>query len=197
MVSRTAGNDIDPLKPCQHLTGKPHFRQVDLTVLYISSHRVLHSFWLLVDLLEHEMLISAFFRGFCIPFDLRHVLTDLFPVDIIEMDLIFAQLRDLHVPDIVDIPRPVQDRGHVGSDQAAGLILPDDERAVLPRRKEPAQAVLKHHAERIGAADTQHRPCQSFKRSACLLIIIVHQFDRDLCIRLGIKAVPGFQELFL
>ena len=197
MVSRTAGNDVETLQPCQHLAGKPHFREVDLTILYISAHRILHSFGLLVDLLEHKVLISAFFRGFRIPLDLHHFLLDFFPVDIIEMDLIFAQLRDLHVPDIVDIPRPVQDRGHIGSDQAAGLILPDDERAVLSRCEKPSRAVLKHHAERIGAADTQHCPCQGFKGRTCLLIVIIHQLDCDLSICLGVEAVPGFQELFL
>src|SRR5699024_9797295 len=109
MVCRTAGNDINSLKTCQHLTSKPDFREIDLTVLYIGANRILHGFGLFMDLLKHKMLISAFLCGFCIPLDLYHILMDLFAVNIIEVDLILTKFRDLHVSDIVNISCSVQD----------------------------------------------------------------------------------------
>ena len=141
------------------------------------------------------MLVPAFFRGLRIPFDLHHLFVDLFPVNIVEMDLIPAQFRDLMIVDIVDISRFIQDRRHVGSHQAAGIIFPDDQRAVLPCREKFPRIIFKHHPESIGSPDTEHGPCQRLQRRAGFLIIIVDQLDRDLCVRLGIKCVTGLHQL--
>ena len=66
-----------------------------------------------MDLLEHEMFISAFFRRLCIPFDLNDFFLNLFPVDIIEMNFIFRQFGNLHIIDIIYVPCLVQDSRHI------------------------------------------------------------------------------------
>ena len=149
MVRRTARNDIDPLQPRQHLARKPYFGKIDLSVLNIGADRILDCLRLLVDLLQHKMLVPAFFSRFRIPLDLHHIFAYLFPVDIIEMDLIPAEFGNLQISYIKNISRLIKNRGNIGCNEASRLIFPDDERTVLSRRKEPARAVAEHHAECI------------------------------------------------
>ena len=88
MISGTAGHDVDPVQIFQKVFCKSHLGKINPSVFHICAHSVLNRFRLFVDLFEHEMLISAFFRGFRVPFDLHHIFPDLFPVNIIEVDFI-------------------------------------------------------------------------------------------------------------
>ena len=113
MIGRTAGNDIDALQSFQHFIGNSGFRQIDGPVLHIGADGILYGFRLLMDLFQHEMLIAALFRCLGIPLDFHHFFLNLFPVDVIEADLISGHLRDLVIADIVDVPCLVKDRRHI------------------------------------------------------------------------------------
>ena len=53
---------------------------------------------------------------------------------------------------------------------------------------------MKHHAKSIGSADPQHSSGKRLQRRAGLPVIVIYQFYRDLCIRLGVKRIAGLQK---
>ena len=58
-----------------------------------------------MDLLHHEMLKTALFSRFCIPFDLRHLPGYLIPIQVVKGNLPFLQAGHLHISDIIYISR--------------------------------------------------------------------------------------------
>ena len=58
---------------------------------------------LLMNFLEHKVLITALFGCLCVPFDLCERLLDLLTVDIIEGNAALYKLCDLHIAYIVNI----------------------------------------------------------------------------------------------
>ena len=149
-----------------------------------------------MDLLQHEMLISAFFCRLCVPFNRNHILLDLFSVNIIEMDLFSGKLRDFHISDIIYISGPVQDSRHIRGDQRALIAPAHDQRAVLSGCENFSRIILEHYSESIRAADTQHSTSHSFQRGSGLFIIVVNKLHRDFRIGLRIKSISGFCQLF-
>ena len=195
MISRTTGYDVYSLQIPDDLIVQTHRRKVDAAILDIGVHGITDCLRLLKDLLQHEMLITAFFCGFLIPFNLHQLFLDLIPVDIVEMDFLPGQLRDLQIIDIVNSPHTVQDRRYIRRDKMSRLIFSDDQRAVLTGRKNFARIIREQDTKCIGTPDTQHGTAQSLQRCARLLIIIIDQLRSDLRICLRIKCIAGLQQL--
>ena len=86
MISGTAGDKIESGDLFQLLPVQSAFGEVNLPFFHIGRQCILDRLRLLVDFLEHVMLIAALFRRFGIPLDLHRLLADFFPVDIVEMD---------------------------------------------------------------------------------------------------------------
>ena len=86
MIGRTAGDKIESGDLFQLLPVQSAFGEVNLPFFHIGRQRILDRLRLLVDFLEHVMLIAAFFRRFRVPLDLYRLLADFFPIDIVEVD---------------------------------------------------------------------------------------------------------------
>ena len=86
MISGTAGDKIESGDLFQLLPVQSAFGEVNFSLLHIGRQRILDRLRLLMDFLEHVMLIAAFFRRFRVPLDLYRLLADFFPIDIVEVD---------------------------------------------------------------------------------------------------------------
>ena len=197
MIGRAAGDNIDLLDLLHFLIGEIHAVKMHLTVCHDGIDRIADDLRLLVDLLEHEMLIAALFGGFRIPLDLGQLLLQHLAVDVVEGHIALFELRDLHIADVIDIAGVFQDRRNIRGDIALAVRDADDHRAVLAGAVDLARIVLEHDAERIGAADADHCAGDRFDRQLrILLVVVVDHLDRDLGIGLGVERIALLDELF-
>ena len=190
MPCRTAGYDIYLSEPFDLLIGKSHFRKIDLLVFDIFTQRCFHHLRLLVDLFHHEMLKAALFRCFRIPLDLGDLFLDLVTVQVVECHLSGADPGHLQVADIVYFSGMVQDRRYIGSDKAFLFRGTYDHGAFLTGYKDLTRIILKHYLQRIGATHTNQCLSQRIQRTYFVfLIVVIHQLDQHLGIRLGIEMI--------
>ena len=143
------------------------------------------------------MLVAALLRGLGVPGDGRQFLFDLLPVDIVEMHLSFREDGHLHVADVIDVARVLEDRGHVGGDVGPVRSLSHDQRAVLPRAVQAVRFIFEEDAEGVGSPDPEHRPGNGLQRVVVPAVVVVHQLDRGLRVRLGMEAVARAHQLVL
>ena len=76
MISRTAGGDHNFLDGGDIIPGPFQFVKSDCIVVpaHPGRHGIAESFGLFDNLLEHEMVVTAFFRSLRIPIDFKHFL---------------------------------------------------------------------------------------------------------------------------
>ena len=145
-----------------------------------------------MNFFQHKMGIAALFRGRRVPGDRHLLLFNRLQIDIIKMNLVLCQLGDLHISNIIDGSRPVQDRRYIGCDQVFIDAFSDDQRTVLPHREHPIRIVFKQDPKRIGAPHPEHGPGNRFQRSSRLFIVIIDQLNRHFRIRSSIKLIAFF-----
>ena len=75
----------------------------NLIILDTWTDRILDRLRLLVDLLEHEMLISVLLCRIDIPIDMLRLLLDCLSIDIEEFNLIFRQTGNLAIFNEINI----------------------------------------------------------------------------------------------
>ena len=169
-----------------------------MPVLHDGIDRITDRLRLLVDLLHHEMLEATLLRGLCIHLDFDELLFDRLLVEVEELSLSGAELRNLGIVDVVHVLAVLEDRRYIGGDIGLALFDADDHRCILPGDVDLPRAVHKHKFEGIGAADPHHCPCDRVDRSlSVLFIVIVHEVDGDLGIGLAVELVALLQELIL
>ncbi len=108
---------------------------------------------LLVDLLEHEVLVAALLGGLGRPVDRRHVTLADDPVDIGDRDAPRSQVGDVAVLEEDDPVGMGEDRGHVRGEEALAVAEADDERHVLAGPDEPVALADMHDHERVRALE--------------------------------------------
>ena len=147
-------------------------------------------FRLFVDLLHHEMFETAAFRRLGVPGDLGQSLDQRLTVDVVELDATLFQTGHLHIIDVIDFSRMVQDGRDIGGDVRVLAILADDHRAAVAGTEDLAGVVRKHEAERIGTAHTQDGAGNGAQGAfAILFIIVIDEFDDALGIGLRVEPV--------
>ena len=97
----------------ENLLRQPRPGQVDPPVLQQTVQGVPHGGGLLMDLFEHEVLVSALFRRLGIPGDLGQGKLHLVSIEVVKMNLPRAESCRLLIADVVHISRVVQDGGHI------------------------------------------------------------------------------------
>ena len=160
VVSRAAGDDVNLIErieirgiPSEFLEGNRLLVRGDAL-----THRITHRLWLLVDLLEHEMLIAALLRSLGIPRDLEDLLRDGRAQMIRHLDCILAHNGKLAIGKDVGAARLGDDRGDIRGDEVLALAKPDDERVVLLRTEQHIRMLPAHERKRVRSFDPlKHR----------------------------------------
>ena len=113
------------------------------------------------------------------------------------MRLTRNKLCELKISNVIHITSVFQNcrdiRSHIGS----AIRNTNNHRAILTRHPYLARIITEHQLKRIGTAHTNHRLGNGIDRAeVVLLIIVVHQLDNHFGIRLAVKRIAVFQQLF-
>ena len=197
MVSRAASDDVDLVERVEELAIPAQLVHDDVLAVFRDArrHRIAHSLRLLVDLLEHEMLVAALFRRLGVPVDLEDLLRHHFAATVRDVHAVRLDDRHLAVVHDVGAPRARDDRRDVGRDEVLPFAETDDERVVLLRADEAIGMLARHEDERIRTFDTrEHLAHRGFE------IAVVDLFQKvrdDLRIRLRLEGMPLLDQFFL
>ena len=104
---------------------------------------------LLMDLLEHKVLISALLGSLCIPFDLGKRLLDLLTINVIEGNSALNELGYFHISDVIYITGILKYSGNIGSNICLSVSYSDDHGAVLTSCIYLSGVVLEHYTQSI------------------------------------------------
>ena len=196
MPGRAAGHHADAAHALQVLVGEAGGGKVRRAVFDKGVKGIRHRFGLLVDLLHHKILIAGLLGSFRVPLDGGERLFDDVAVQVVEGHPARFQAAQLHVADVINIPGEAQDGRRVGGQKGLPFAHADDHGAVLAGGPDLAGIVLKHHRQRVGAANAHHGVVDGVHRGALVfLVVIVDEFHRHLGVGGGIKAVALFGQL--
>ena len=197
MPCRTTGYNINLFKALDLIFGNSHCFEVNPAIFDHRIQGILNCFRLLMDLFHHEMFKTGLFCRFCIPFDFRSLLLDFIPVQVIEMSFSRSQLCKLKVAYIIHISGIFQDSRDIGRHIGLPIRNTDDHRAVLTGYPDLTGIVTEHQLQRIGSANTHHGFRNGINGTEfILLVVIIHQLDRYLCIGLAVKCITMLQQFF-
>ena len=196
MVSRAAGDDVNLIEGIEviriplelvHDDGLAVFRDA-------LAHRVADSLRLLVDLLEHEVLVAALLGSFCIPVDLKDLLRHGLTAAIRDLDGILRDDGELAVVEDVRAARACDDGGDIRCDEVLALTDADDERVVLLCADELVRLSLAHEDERIRTFDAvQHF---ADRGNEITVVDLFEQMGDNFRIRLRLEDMALLDELF-
>ena len=158
-------------------------------------HRVAHGLRLLVNLLEHEVLVAALFRRLGVPVDLEDLLRHDFAAAIRDVHAVRLDDRHLTVIDDVGAPRARDDRGDVGRDEILPFAETDDKRIVLLRADQAVGMLARHEYESVRAFDA--RKHLAHRGLEVAVVDFLQQVCDDLRIRLRLEGMTFFNQIFL
>ena len=95
------------------------------------------------------MLISAFFRCVHIPVNMDRFFLDLLFINIEKLHRVFLHAHDLFILDKINIACILQDSRNIRCDDASGLRMPYDQRAVLAHRVQFIREIFENDSQRI------------------------------------------------
>ena len=197
MPGGAAGHHDDVPHLCHPLLVQSGSAQVNPPVFDQGAQGVGHRFGLLMDFLHHKVLEAAPLRRLRGECHLHRLPLDLVAVQVVEHGLSRRQPCKLQIADIVDGSGVLQDRRHIGGHIGLPLRKPDDHGAVLPGHPDFPRVVPEHQLQGVGAADAHHGLGDGVHGADFVLfIIVIHQLDHDLRIRVAVELVSVPQELF-
>ena len=194
MIGGTARHNMNLAHRADLLIGHVKLLDDNIVILNAGQDRIGHGLWLLVHLLQHEMLIPCLLSSAGIPVNKDRLLRSLLLVHRIEVHVIRPQAHHLLIIHIINFPGIFQNRRHIRSDKAAFLILPYNQRGILSGRENLVGTVRKKNAQRIRAFHTVKHLCDRLKRIP--FIIVIKQMGQHLRIRLRHKMIPLVREHF-
>ena len=150
---------------------------------------------LLVDLLEHEVVVAAFFRSVHIPVDVVMLLFDGAAALVIDADAAACDDGQLAVVHVHDIPCVAQQRRHVGGDEVLSVAVAQQQRRVLAGGNETVRRVGADDAQRVGALHGGEHAVHCLEHVAAGGVIVVQQLGHHLRVRLGAEGVALGGEL--
>ena len=151
-----------------------------------------------MDLFHHKMLKTSFFSCFCIPVNSFHFFLDLFSVQIVEGNFLFADLCHLQVANIVYISCIFQNSRHIWCNKTLSISYAKNHRTVFSCHINFFRIILEHHSKRIRSTNTDQRMVDRIYRcSFILFIIIIDQLNSNLCIRLRVECISFAEQLVL
>ncbi len=141
-----AGHDLDLPKLAELPGGDVHFVQEDAAgfLAHAPQHGIADGAGLLVDLLEHEMLVAALFGQDGVPEDMRDLAFHGAPFEIAQPHTLGGEHGQVAVAEEEHVAGVAEDGGHVGGNEVFAVTQPDDDRGAGARG---------HDLVRIGAGD--------------------------------------------
>ena len=197
MVCRTAGNDVDLVEGVEVICIPLELVHDDgLAVLRDAlTHRVADCLRLLIDLLEHEVLVAALLSCLSIPVDLKDLLRHRLAAAVRDLDGILRDDSELTIVEDVGAARARDDGRDIRRDEILALTDADDERVVLLRADELVRLSLAHEDERVRTLDAvQHL---AYRRDEIAVVDLFEKVCDDFRIRLRLEDMALLDELFL
>ena len=185
MVRRAAGDDLDAV-----IAADVQLQAVedDLAVFDARQDGAAQGLGLLHDLLEHEVLVAALFRGGDLPVDVVVFLFDGQLHGVEELDAVAAEDGDLAVLHVDDVTGVFDQRRHVGGDEILALAEAEQQRRVLARGVDMIRIVRAEDAEGVRALDPVQDHVQSVRdrRDLGQAHAVFHELRDDL--RVGLRG---------
>ena len=132
MICRAACHDIDFRKTFNLLFGHGDAVQLDGTVLVEpAGQRLIKSLRLLIDLLQHEMIIAFLFGSIRIPGHMEHIPVHFLPVFVIDLHAVRCQHYHFIIFNQIDFFHVLQQSRNIRCDKVASLPQTCDQRRIL------------------------------------------------------------------
>ena len=179
MVRGPAGDDHDPPQFAQLVVGDPDVAELHGVADQAVGDGLRHGVGLLVDLLEHEGLVTALLGGGVVPVDIGDLALERRRRR--GVDELGAGSRDRHdfvVADQLDLPRLTQERRDGGCDEALPVADAHHEWALLASRDKQVGVVRGHRDERVVPAELGVRRPDGFHQLAG--VVLGDQMGDDL-----------------
>ena len=158
VVGAAAGDQLDPgdrpqgrLEPDQLVDGDP------VVAVDPAGDRLAQRFGLLVDLLEHEMLVAALLGGLGRPVDGRDRALDRRAGDVGDGDAPRPDVGHVAVLEEDDLVGVGEDGRDIRGEEALAVAEADDERHVLPGADQPIALADVHDHDGVGALEPGQR----------------------------------------
>ena len=199
MIGGAAGDDEYLVDLAQFLVAQPLLVQHDPAVDEMAEQRVGHRGGLLGDLLEHEVLVAALFRGGQVPVDVELAVFDVFvAVEVGDPIAIGGQHHGLVLAELDGVAGVRDERCHVGADEHLAVADPDYQRCRPAGGHDGAGFVgVGEHQGEVALQPAQHRQHGS-DEIACRLAVPVrlrHQMHGDLGVGVAGKLHAGLLQL--
>ena len=158
VVGAAAGDQLDARDRPQRLLEAGELVDVDpVEPVDASGDRLAERFGLLVDLLEHEMLVAALLGRLGRPVDGRHRALERLAGDVGDGHAPRPDVGDVAVLEEDDLVGVGEDRGHVRGEEALAVAEADDERHVLAGADQAIALADVHDDDRVGAFELAQR----------------------------------------
>ncbi len=135
------------------------------------ADRFRHRVCLLVDLLEHERLVSLLLGGVRIPIDLDDLAVDRRAIRREELHPVGCEHHDLVVVDVLHVAGLAQERRDRRADELLAFSPADDQRALLARAYQHAWFASAHRDERIVTAQFAERRTHRVDEAALRVVV--------------------------
>ena len=187
MIGRAAGGDDYLVDIAQLLIGEAEALKLDAPVADARVDGGLYGAGLLHDLLEHEVLIAALFRGLGIPQDAGGAFVYLAAGAVVDAYLIRRDGGKLPLVKIDDCARMADERGDVGGEEVLVRADAEDERAAVLHGHKLAGVIVTDDADGVGA----FKPGDGLHDGALEVAVIVHlqEIHNDLGVGLALEHV--------
>ncbi len=151
---------------------------------------------LLVDFLEHVVLVRALFGGVGREFALAHRPRHVAALAVKDAATFARDFGHVAFLQKHETPRDRQERGNVGSDEILVLAQADDDRATHAGDDDAVWLLLADHGERVGPFEFDDRGAHRLEQIAKALHVKMDSVRDDFGIGLGFKLIArGFQLL--
>ena len=150
MPARPAGDDPDLPEFLELLRRDIHLVEEDAPRLLAdtSERRIPHGARLLVNFLEHEVLVAALLRHDGIPQDVRHRAVHRTAVEIAQPNAVAGEHGHVAVGEEEHVARVPEDCRYVGGDEVFVIAQSDHHRRTLPRRDDLVRVRARQHRQR-------------------------------------------------
>ena len=125
MIGGPAGDNVDLIRLPQIVSVQVQVVQHHSAVLDARKYRISKGLWLLHDLLGHEVLVSALFRGGHLPVHMVFLFFHRLKIRVVKNpDTVSGENGDLAVLQIAHLPGILDDSGHIGGQKVEPLAVP-------------------------------------------------------------------------
>ena len=153
MVCCSAGDDVDLVDVFDVFLCEADIIQSDGVVRIQSAHECLtDDCWLLMDFLEHEVIVICLVCSICFPVDDVNFPIDFIAVLIIDDDIIFRQDNSLVVLNEINVPDILEHCRDIGSNEVEALANARYKRRILSDGNDLIWFVCCDGSDCIGAA---------------------------------------------